>query len=186
MNARAKWFSMFVLLLVAAACTHGARPDDSPTQLRPAEGAVEVTAEGARFFIGPLPAGWKRLTLPTGQAKIAYNQTVNHQAIMVNVIYAPNRAAGLRALRNHLLFDITSRTIVEEQFMEIDNREALWTTVEGRLDGARVKMALLVVRIDDWVYDMVYVAVPETFELNLEDFKQYIRTFHHQRNYPAE
>jgi hypothetical protein len=181
-------FLGFVVLacLGASACAFNPGPAGSPGTATPGEGVVEVAAEGARFTIGPLPAGWKRLKLTTNAAKVAYQHAVNHQAIMVNVIYAPNRAAGLRALRNHLLFDITSRTILEEQFLEVDNREALWSTVDGRLDGARIKMALLVVRIDDWVYDLVYVAVPETFDLNLEEFKQFIKTFHHQRRYPVE
>ena len=158
----------------------GAAPNDS------AQGGltapIEIAAEGARFVVGPLPPSWRRIG--AGQAHVAFTNLRHDQVIMVNVVYAPNRQANLTALRNHLLFDITSRNISEQETMEVDNREALWTVVEGRLDGARIKMALLVVRIDDWVYDLAYIAVPEKFDLNLEDFKAFIATFHHQRNYP--
>lgn len=170
------------LLLLVLSCGEKPAPVTTPEAQPTGVSRVEVAAEGARFFVGPLPYGWRRSL--TGQAKAAFVNKINDQIIMVNVVYAPNRRAGLTALRNHLLFDITSRNIIEQESMEIDNREALWTIVEGRLDGARIKMALLVVRIDDWVYDMAYVAVPENFDKNLEDFKQFIKTFHHQRNYP--
>ncbi len=177
---------LLAMLLALVACSQNPKPTSEVVTASPGVQAMEIAAEGARFNVGPLPFGWKRLIVPTNQAKAAFSHVVNNQAIMINVVYAPNRGADLRALRNHLLFDVTSRTIEKEEFLEIDNREALWTEVSGRLDGARVKMALLVIRIDEWVYDMAYVAVPENFDRNLDDFKKFIHTFHHQRNYSAE
>ncbi|MHA1567996.1 MAG: hypothetical protein ACTSXZ_00880 [Alphaproteobacteria bacterium] len=175
-------FLVAALLLGVMACGEKPAPATTPHETAGVGvPRVEVVAEGARFEVGPLPAGWKRMQ--TGGAKAAFRHLVSDQVIMVNVVYAPNRQAGLTALRNHLLFDITSRKILEQESIEIDHREAIWTIVEGRLDGARVKLALLVVRIDEWVYDMVYIAVPERFDLYLDDFQQFIHSFHHQRHY---
>jgi len=177
---------ILILAVVVGLSACGPRP---APELTPGEdeltgiAAFEVADQGARFIVGPLPFGWKRMMLEGG-ATVGFTNRFHDQTIFVNVLYAPNRRAGLTALRNHLLFDLTSREILEQETIEVDNREALWTVIKGRLDGARVKMALVVVRIDDWVYDLAYIAVPETYEICLADFRQMVNAFHHKRNYP--
>lgn len=143
---------------------------------------IEMAQSGARFTTGPLPGGWNRLR--GGGATIAFTRSDNRQSIFINVIYAPNRKADVQSLRNHLLFDLTSRKIREQETIEVDNREALWTVAEGRLDGARVQIALVVLRMDSWVYDFCYVSVPENFDEALADFKHFVHYFHHKRSYP--
>ncbi|HPQ69615.1 MAG TPA: hypothetical protein PKW95_10845 [bacterium] len=143
---------------------------------------VDMAQSGARFTTGALPGGWNRLR--GGGATVAFTRADNRQSIFINVIYAPNRKADVQSLRNHLLFDITSREISEQKTIEVDNREALWTVVEGRLDGARVKMAVVVLRMDAWIYDFCYVSVPEYFDEALADFKRFVHNFHHHRTYP--
>ncbi len=170
-------------LLVAcclAACTlPPPNPAPEAAVASPGVRAMETTAAGARFTTGPLPAGWS--VFPHGDAARAFRNDANDQIIMVNVLYAPNRTAGLIALRNHLLFDIAERKISEQDTIEVDLREALWTVVAGRLDGAEVKMAIVVVRIDAWVYDLILVGDPDHFDVALPDFKHFIDAFHQQR-----
>lgn len=146
--------------------------------------AIETAAEGTRFVTPTLPFGWNRLD--KGNAKIAFINQIHDQVILVNVVYAPNRKANLKTLRNHLIFDITDRRFVEHKNIEVDDRKALWTVVEGRLDGAAVKLATAVVRIDDWVYDLAYIAVPDTFDVCLPDFQKFVAAFHQKRYYQEE
>jgi hypothetical protein len=165
-----------------AGCARSPAPNANPENPAAPDGveAMEKTAEGARFFTGPLPVGWQ--VLHRGGAKVAFHNTLHNQIIMVNVLYAPNRQANLTALRNHLLFDMTDRKILENNFFEVDDREALWTVVDGRLDGAEIRLAIVVVRIDSWVYDLVYVADPAQFDACLADFKKFVDAFHQQRS----
>jgi len=175
--------SVWCLCLLGACATTG-EPPLQPVAVGEGDPGVapkEIAAEGVRFTTGPLPAGWRQLR--RGEAKAAFLNEARGQSIMLNVVYAPNRKANLKALRNHLLFDLTGRNILEHELIEVDDREALWTVVEARLDGAAVKMALVVVRIDDWVYDMVYVSDPDRYEECLADFRGFIKNFHQQRYY---
>jgi len=172
------------VLAVLASCGGPPKPDGAPEDKNDEVGvrAMELTSDGARFKIGPLPTGWRRLQeLGGGEAKAAFTNRANDQAIMVNVSYAPNRRAGLIALRNHLLFDITDRKILEQSEIEVDKREGLWTVCTGYLDGAPIKMALVVARIDNWVYDLAYISPPSQFEHNLKDFKDFVKTLHQRR-----
>jgi hypothetical protein len=183
MKVRGGWIIVLTLALaLAAGCSVTSKPVVSSKQA-PDEGVAprEITAEGVRFMTGPLPFGWERLT--SGDAKAGFLNRIHGQAIMVNVVYAPNRKAGLVALRNHLMFDLTDRRIFEHEMIQVDQRQALWTVAEGSLDGAKVKMALAVVRIDDWVYDLAYVSSPEAFEVGLGDFKKFLVYFHQRRQY---
>lgn len=188
MRARFQTWLLVLLgaALVLSACSGSSRPVVDP--LRPDSDGVPaqvIAAEGARFVTGALPFGWRRLL--TGDAKAGFMNQIHGQAIMVNVVYAPNRRADLTALRNHLLFDLTEREILEHELIEVDHRESLWTVVEGRMEGARIKMALAVVRIDDWVYDLAYVSTPAQFDVCLPDFKTFLTAFHQKRNYrPVE
>lgn len=176
-------WSAFCLWLASACATTEKIPPElidatySPQGVPP----KEIAAEGVRFTTGSLPAGWRQLR--QGEAKVAYLNNPTGQSIMLNVVYAPNRKANLKALRNHLLFDLTGRNILEHKPIEVDSREALWTVVEAKLDGAAIKMALVVVRIDDWVYDMAYVSDPDKFDACLADFQRFIQEFHQQRYY---
>ncbi len=186
MQVRGRIFLLFVFVLLAAivGCSSTAKPVvDTSAPAGDGVPAQVVAAQGTRFVTGSLPFGWRRLL--RGDAKAGFMNEVHGQAIMINVVYAPNRKAGLVALRNHLLFDLTHRRILEHETTEVDHREALWTVAEGRFDGALVKMALVVVRIDDWVYDIVYISAPDNYEMCLVDFKSFLTGFHQQRNYKS-
>jgi hypothetical protein len=175
------WCCLGWLLVTALACA--ARPAKPVGGPEPAasDGVTphEVAHQGVRFRLGGLPFGWDALR--KGDAVAAFQNRFHDQVIMVNQVYAPNRKANLTALRNHLLFDITDREITEHKKIEIDDREALWTVIDGRLDGARVKLAVAVVRIDAWVYDLVYIATPDRYDVCLPDFQAFIKAFHQKR-----
>ncbi|MDP8224389.1 MAG: hypothetical protein P9L99_13575 [Candidatus Lernaella stagnicola] len=176
--------ALIALLLVAGlpACGGKARPVIDPMEsARDGVPSQVIAAEGVRFTTGALPFGWRKLL--RGEAKAGFLNEVHGQAIMVNVVYAPNRNAGLVALRNHLLFDLAERRIHEHEMIEVDHRQALWTVARGRLDGAAVQLALVVVRIDDWVYDFAYVSTPENFDVCLGDFRGMLNGFHQSRAY---
>jgi hypothetical protein len=178
------WCVIALAACALAACSANPKPTGAPAGVRGGVKAVELTAEGARFTLGTLPAGWARFN--KGDAKIAYRNHLQNQIIMVNVVYAPNRKADLRALFNHLMFDITDRKLLEYEKIMVDEREALWTVVEGELDGAPIKLAAAVVRIDAWVYDLVFVSSPDNFDLGLSAFRQFVQAFHQMRSGEGE
>ena len=136
--------------------------------------------DGPRYTVGDLPEGWKTESDATGADK-AYRLGESGVSILVNATCEVYSQVPLKALTAHLLIDITDREILSREETTIDYRDAMVTVVKGKLDGGEVQMDLRVVKIDDCVYDLAYVAAPESFGEGHADFEALVKSFHASR-----
>jgi hypothetical protein len=71
---------------------------------------------------------------------------------------------GLRSLTEVLLLGASDVTQRDEENLTIQENPALQTTLEGKINGERVKIRTVVLKRGTCVYDLVYVARPDNFE----------------------
>lgn len=105
--------------------------------------------------------GWQRLDME--QANVAWLNRDLGAALLVNSHCQGVEDAPLEVLTRHLLMGLTDVETVAERRLELSGREALETTVEGKLDGVRRRLQLLVLKKDGCVYDVVLDASPDGF-----------------------
>jgi hypothetical protein len=80
----------------------------------------------------------------------------------------------LKSLTDTLLLGASDVTLRDEQGVTIQDNPALQTTVEGKMNGEHVKLRTVVLRRQDCVYDLVYIARPEAFPRREQDFSHFV------------
>lgn len=83
----------------------------------------------------------------------------------------------LAALTQHLFIQFTEREAVLEELVALDGREALHTVMKAKLDGVPKQFDVWVLKKDGCVYDMVYIARPESFEAGVPGFRAFVGGF---------
>lgn len=136
--------------------------------------------ENTSYRIGKMSDKWRRLW--GYDADMAFFNDENKATIVVNSTCGIQKQVPLTALRNHLLFDMTDRLILEQEKTEIDMREGLRSLVQGRLDGGLFKMEIFLVLIDNCVYDFVYIVNLEKYKECRPDFISVVKGFHARRD----
>jgi hypothetical protein len=132
------------------------------------------------------PKGY-RVTLPgdtwtvsrDGRADLELRHRDGTAGIVVNAACGANRQRGpLDALARHLLAGLRDRSVIAREDISVNGQVARHAVVEGRLgeDGAPTMVELYVMRDDRCLYDFLYAAPPETFEVGRADFERLVRT----------
>jgi len=86
----------------------------------------------------------------------------------------PYPERDLKTLTDLLLLGITDVTLREERGMEVQKTPGLETTIQGKLNGEPMKLRTVVVKRQNCVYDLVYMARPQFFEKQLVDFSHFV------------
>lgn len=169
--------ALILIFVVGCAGKQGVFP--KPEKPTGGVGQQKYVDEFTIYDTGVLPMGWKRLW--GYNADLAFFNEVHRTTIVVNSTCGINKQMPLAALRNHLLFDITDRIVVTEEELVLDLRTALHTVVQGRLDGALIKIGIYVFQVDTCIYDLVYIAGLEQYEICQMDFENFVKGFHVKR-----
>lgn len=137
----------WILLLVAgaAACT--------PRAVR-----VARRMEG-RYEIGDPGEGWTRVD--PGGADHAWRQAATGAVIYTDSNCGTRYAdVRLAALMDQLLHGIEEPSVLSEQMLDLDRREALYRQLRGNLDGVRVGVAAVTLKKGACSYDFVQIGPP--------------------------
>jgi hypothetical protein len=91
------------------------------------------------------------------------------------------RHAGrpLVALRREILAGLSAREVQVDETVSLGGREAAHMVVDGRSSGPeeRVRVEVLVLKVDRCVYDLLYVAPPGDFARWQPDFQRLVGSF---------
>jgi hypothetical protein len=127
--------------------------------------------------LGPVPAGWQLLRLDG--ADVAYRDEAHDGSAMFDVrCRRRDDDAPLTVLAAHLVMGTTEREIASEETIPFDGREALHTQMRAKLDGVPMQYDLYVMKKDECIYDLVYVAPPERFAEGQADFERFALGLH--------
>lgn len=80
----------------------------------------------------------------------------------------------LRSLTNVLLLGASDVTLRDEQDLTVSGTPALQTTIKGTINGEKIMLRTVVIKRRSCVYDLVYVARPQTFDAHVEDFSHFV------------
>jgi hypothetical protein len=133
--------------------------------------------------INPASAGDSDARESTDATDVAYQSRRNASIISLNSACRErlrNRDHTLQEYTRELLLGITDIQARDEREIQVQGQRALETTLQGRMGaGAQaepVKLRAVVVRKDDCLYDLMYVARPETFAAHEPDFSRFIES----------
>lgn len=129
-----------------------------------------------RYRVGTLPAVWSRVSL-AGNDVAWYVEDTGH-ALSVNSTCREHDDASLEVLTRHLLEGFTERQALTQRTEAVDEREALRSHYQAKLDGVPVELMLLVVKKDRCVFDFTYVAPYGRIQERAGDLDVLVDGFH--------
>lgn len=122
------------------------------------------------YAIGLPGDGWQKVKLQT--ADVAWFDEAHGAALLVNSHCEGVQDAPLQGLAGELMLGMTEREVHAERVLPFAGREALEMVASGKLDGVLRRRALFVLKKDGCVYDIVYDAPPDAFDVGLRAFGQ--------------
>ena len=132
--------------------------------------------EGFAFRVPPPPPTWERIDVSYGS--LAFRDRAHGATVAVNG--RCGRDAGdvpLVALTQHLFLMFTDRTVVKQEVVPFDGREAMHTVLTAKLDGVPKQFEVWVMKKDGCVYDLYYIAPPERYALGQAAFDRFVHGF---------
>jgi hypothetical protein len=139
-----------LVALVAAACSTGGL----------ANGVYR--GEGFAFRFAEPARGWR--AIDAAPAAVAYRNESTNASMMVNARCGlDGDDVPLLALTNHLFLMFTDREIERQEVVPFDEREAMHTLIDAKLDGVPMRYDVWVLKKDGCVYDLLYLAPRDSF-----------------------
>jgi hypothetical protein len=91
----------------------------------------------------------------------------------------PSARRDLPLLARQIFIGLRERETLENGLATVGGVEAAHAIVEAGVNarGERMRMEAYVLKDERCVYDLVYVATPETFEAQRPDFKRFVDSF---------
>ena len=152
--------SLLLTLCTLTACHWGFRPN-------PAEG---------RYRTGEPASPWKRVS-PGGADKAWVNDQDSA------AIYADSNCGkrysdqSLEGMLDHLTAGIAQGDPIDEQHLRLADREALIRTWRASLDGVTLHLGALVLKRNNCVYDVLFIAPEASFQRNWTEFERVFQGF---------
>jgi hypothetical protein len=152
--------TVLLSMLSLSACHWGFRPD-------PAEG---------RYRTGEPTTPWKKV--PPGSADKAWVNADDSAAI-----YADSNCGrrysdeSLEGMLDHLTAGIAQGDPIDEQQLRLADREALIRIWQASLDGVSLQLGALILKRNDCIYDVLYIAPEASFERNWAEFERVFQGF---------
>jgi hypothetical protein len=121
-------------------------------------------------------------TTPTEVSDVAYQSKKTSSVISLNSACRPSNSkpesksveADLRSLTDVLLLGAHNVTLRDERPATVQGTPALQTTMRGSMNREEVMIRTVVLRRKTCIYDLVYVARPDTFAINEQDFTHFV------------
>lgn len=83
----------------------------------------------------------------------------------------------LKTIRSTAFASLENTDISKEESILLNDREALKSNIEGKLEGVPVKIQFIVFKKNSCSYHLSYVSLKENFEKELEQFTVFVRNF---------
>lgn len=132
--------------------------------------------EGFAFRVEAIPPSWQRLE--HSHAALAFRDPAHQAIVMINARCGiDSEDIPLQALTHHLFLQFTERTIHGQTMVPLDDREAMHTEMDAKLDGVPMAFDAWVMKKDGCVYDLVYFAPTANFDNGKPMFQSVVQSF---------
>jgi len=137
---------------------------------RVVDGVYVDAAKGIRV---DLPrSGWQVTQSPG--ADLVLRHTGADTSMAVSASCPEQERGSLPALARHVFFGLRQVEWLRQEPIVLDGVAGLETVVRGRAEGAPVQVRSVVIRRKGCLYDLIFVAPPETFEARGADFDAFL------------
>ena len=127
------------------------------------------------FRVTPPPEGWQRIEV--SNAKLAYRDEGGGMIAVDTRCHEDGGDVPLASLTQHLFLGFTDREILSQAVVPFDGREAMHTILQAKLDGVPTKFDVWVMKKDDCVHDLYYIAAPAHFDRGVAAFERFVQGF---------
>jgi hypothetical protein len=115
-------------------------------------GPLREDTKAAGYVLGKLPVEWKKQDLGSEADAVFYSNR-SKSLISVNSVCDRYTDSRLETLTQDLLSPMKAVHVVAQEDLKISDRRALYTQVEGQLDGVPVESHLIVLRKNRCLFD---------------------------------
>ncbi len=132
--------------------------------------------DGFAFQIPSQPAHYRRMSHSGDE--LAWQDTKSGGHVLLAGRCGTDRDdVPLVALTRHLFLQFTERKTIQQEVLPFDNREAMHTMMDAKLDGVPMRYDAWVLKKDGCIYDLLYFNAPGRFEAGLADFRRVLGGF---------
>lgn len=117
--------------------------------------------------------GWRQLQVDG--TEVTFQAEPGGQIAALFVSCDEEQPITLRTLARRLFFGIRPKRVVAQNAISLHGTEAVHTVLTGRLQEADVMVSSYVAAAGECVYDLVYVASPDTFQDRLPEFERFVQ-----------
>lgn len=141
-------------------------------------GPLRVDQRAQAFSVKTPSSPWKEQKQDENQSDRVFVSDRTGSVIALGSVCKRYEQVSLEALRKDLMNPIEGREIASEERKPLDDREALFTRVKGRMDGVPVESHLVVLRKNDCIFDFSLHARNQITNEDDRDFLSFVHSFH--------
>lgn len=149
------------------------------TSTEPGSGQLHgyiYTTDLTSYSIGKLDDNWKRVEIDYGD--LFYTNNNKTSAITVNSTCNPNKAKyNLSVLAGSLLVGVKGKKLIDRELLMVDGEDALFSLYDAKFEGDDIKIATVVFKKGQCVYDFSYLNINNEFDTYLKEFVEFISEF---------
>jgi hypothetical protein len=169
--------ALLLTLAAGAGCAHAPRGHFDAA-------ARQVCAGHVCYRFGELGPAWRLVHQES--AAIGFFDDALGTVVEANATCRDDAdAAPLVALTRELLVGYTDRRLRDQTLVALDQREALRTRLDARLDGVPMSLEIYVLKRNGCIFDLAYAAPPDRFAQGARDFSRFVAGFADTRPPPA-
>jgi hypothetical protein len=128
------------------------------------------------------PSVWMQLSSTTKDESqevpdVAFQSAKTSSIISLNSACRPKfgrEEQDLKSFSDQLFLGISDVTLREEKQSDFQRSHALETTIQGKLNGEPMMLRTVVLRNGNCLYDLMYIARPEVFDVHEKDFSHFV------------
>jgi hypothetical protein len=128
------------------------------------------------YRIGTLGENWKRVKIDYGD--LFYTNNKKTSAITVNSSCGPNKAKySLSVLAGSLLVGVKGKKLIDRELIQVDGEDALFSLYDTQFEGDDIKIATVVFKKGQCIYDFSYLNINDEFDTYIKEFVEFISEF---------
>jgi hypothetical protein len=139
-----------------------------------------VITEKSYYNVGDLPSDWKRTKIGSYRTIAFYNEASKSTIETDAFCDGSYEDASLQVLTTHLYFDIRDKKIRWEKSFMIDDRGALRSVADGKVDGVPIVLDTVVIKKNNCLFDFAMVSEPGLYSKAAPDFESFFKGFKYQ------
>lgn len=136
-------------------------------------GGSDIDLKSETLRINYLSSRWRPITSDT--ADYAAQNPVSNSIITANSMCKKYDSTSLKHLTSNILSGVEDPETLESKTLTYSGRDALATTIKGKLDGVLTYMKIMTVRKNRCVYDFILISPSfAAFDKDKNDFADFL------------